>query len=79
MKLEDNHTDGKRTTESLKKAMEALKGFANGMLEVTKKFNEGFRKKLNGERINNMSLEDMLKKSIELQSRSKVMKKGKEK
>ncbi|WP_338631336.1 hypothetical protein [Clostridium baratii] len=61
----------------INKAMESLKSFANGILEVTKKFNEGFRKKPIERGVNNMSMEDMLKEIKESEGREKAMKKGK--
>ena len=59
------------------KVEKVFEKFINMMAEATKNFNDTFRKRQINGHSKNMSLEDMLKKSIELQSREKTMKKGK--
>lgn len=46
MKLENNHTEGKRATEALKEVLERVKVTTKEATNNIKKFNELFKKKL---------------------------------
>lgn len=77
MKLEDNYTNGKKTSEALKEALERVKVATEEAANNIKKINELFRKKLMERGTNNISMEDMLKEIKESESREKAIKKGK--